>query len=72
MEDIIELSRDEKDTNVLSNARRVTEEDYWEGEAEAEERYLQEYGGIFAIELTIRRLYGHSETFEDVCVILNN
>lgn len=72
MEDIIELSRDKKDTNVLSNARRVTEEDYWEGEAEAEERYLQEYGGIFAIELTIRRLYGHSATFEDVCVILNN
>ena len=74
MEDIIEqvLFGEQKDKNVLSSVRRVTEVEYREGEEETEDRRLLEYGGIFAIELTIRRLYGHSATFEDVCIILDN
>ena len=74
MEDIIELMYlgEQKDKNVPSSVRRVTEQDYWEAEEEAEERHLLEYGGTFAVELTIRKLYRHSATFEDVCIILDN
>lgn len=74
MEDIIELMYlgEQKDKNVPSSVRRVTEQDYWEAEEEAEERHLLEYGGTFAVELTIRKLYRHSATFEDMCIILDN
>lgn len=74
MEDIIELMYlgEQKDKNVPSSVRRVTEQDYREAEEEAEERHLLEYGGAFTLELTIRKLYRHSATFEDVCIILDN
>lgn len=74
MEDVIELTHlgNQNDKNEVSIIRWVTEEDYWEAEEEMEERYLLEYGGAFAVELTIRKLYGHSGTFDDVCLILDN
>lgn len=74
MEDVIELSHfgNQNYKNEVSIVRRVTEEDYLRAEEEMEERRLIESGGAFAVELTIRRLYGNSETFDDVCLILDN
>ena len=42
MEDIIEqvLFGEQKDKNVLSSVKRVTEVEYWEGEEETEDRRL--------------------------------
>lgn len=70
MEDIIEMMHCKK--KEVSFVWRVTEEDYWEAEEEAEERHLLECGGAFAVELTIRKLYGHSGTFNDVRLILDS
>lgn len=74
MEDVIELMHlgNQNYKNEVSIARRVTEEDYLKAEDDAEERHLLEYGGAFAVELAMRKLYGHSGTFDDVCLILDN
>ena len=74
MKDVIELTHlgNQNYKNEVSIIRRVTEEDYLKGEEEMKERRLLECGGAFAVELTIRKLYGNSGTFDDVCLILDN
>lgn len=74
MEDVIELTHlgNQNDKNEVSIIRRVTEEDYLKGEEEMKVRRLLECGGAFAVELTMRKFYGHSGTFNDVCLILDN